>query len=351
MPCQLISAKNALIQSFVGLINMNKIIWIFKSGNLVRSDNTLLLENTEGKKFLPVEGIDEIFLFGEVSLNTKLLNFISEKHIILHTFNYYGYYSGSYYPREFMSSGEMIVRQVEKYTNSTERVKLAKKIETGGTENMLSVLNYYLLRGKEVEKQIELIKNLRDKFEEQDSPSKLMGIEGKIRDVYFSAFDNITNNDTFKFEMRTRRPPLNEINAMISFGNSIMYTICLSEIYKTHLDPRIGFLHESNFRRFSLNLDIAEIFKPIIVDRLLLSMINEKIVSGKDFENSGGIVYMKESCKREMINGIDKKLSTTIKLKSLSHEVSYRRLIRMECYKIEKYLLGESDYKPFHTSW
>lgn len=330
---------------------MNKIIWIFKSGELSRSGNTLLLENGEGKKFLPVEGIDEIFLFGEISLNTKLLNFISEKHIIIHTFNYYGYYAGSYYPREFMSSGEMIVRQVEKYTNNIERVKLARKIETGGANNMLSVLNYYRSRGKNVDKQIEFIQNLKEKFEEQDSPSKLMGIEGKIRDVYYSAFDEITSNDTFKFEARTRRPPLNAMNAMISFGNSIMYTICLSEIYKTHLDPRIGFLHESNFRRFSLNLDIAEIFKPIIIDRLLLSMINEKMVTDKDFDNTGGFVYMKEKCKREIISGIDNKLSTTIKIKGLSHEVSYRRLIRMECYKIEKYLIGEEDYKPFHSSW
>lgn len=330
---------------------MNKIIWIFKSGNLSRSENTLLLENSDGKKFLPVEGIDEIFLFGEVSLNTKLLNFLSEKHIILHTFNYYGYYSGSYYPREFMSSGVMIVRQVENYININERIKLAKKIEIGSTDNMLSVLKYYNLRGKNVGKQIESINILREKFEEQDSTSKLMGIEGKIRDIYYSAFDEITKNESFRFEIRTRRPPLNEMNALISFGNSIMYTICLSEIYKTHLDPRIGFLHESNFRRFSLNLDLAEIFKPIIIDRLLLSLINEKVINKKDFENDGGIVIMKENCKREIISGIDKKLSTTIKLKSLSHEVSYRRLIRMECYKIEKYLLGEKEYQPFHSSW
>ena len=330
---------------------MNRIIWIFKSGTLSRDDNTLMLENEQGKKFLPVEGIDEIFLFGEIGLNTKLLSFLSEKHIILHTFNYYGYYTGSYYPREFLSSGEMIVRQVQTYLNPDERLKLAKKIEMGGTENMLSVLNYYNLRGKNVQRQIDSIKSLRDRFEEQDSISKLMGIEGKIRDIYYSSFDSIIGNETFRFVSRTRRPPLNELNAMISFGNSIMYTICLSEIYKTHLDPRIGFLHESNFRRFSLNLDIAEIFKPIVIDRLLLSMINEKMVSEKDFENTGGIVYMKENCKRKMVDGIDKKLSTTIKMKNLSHEVSYRRLIRMECYKIEKHILGEGDYKPFHSSW
>jgi CRISPR-associated protein Cas1 len=330
---------------------MKKTIWIFKSGELSRSDNTLLFENTEGKKYLPIEGINDIYIFGEISLNTKLLNFLSQKHIVTHFFNYYGYFSGSYYPREFMSSGEMIVRQVEAYLSASKRLNLARLIEEGASSNMISVLNYYKLRGKEVENSIDKIKDLKVKFIEQTSISSLMGIEGKIRDIYYSAFDNIIQDVNFKFEMRSRRPPLNNINAMISFGNSIMYTICLSEIYKTHLDPRIGFLHESNFRRFSLNLDIAEIFKPILIDRLLFTLINEKIVQGNDFIDEGGIVIMKEGCKKDIVTGLDKKLATTIKLGSLSHEVSYRRLIRMECYKIEKHILGEKEYKPFVTQW
>ncbi len=332
-------------------MNLNKTVWIFKSGDLIRSDNTLLFQNDEGKKYLPVEGINEIFLFGEVTLNTKLLNFLSEKHIIMHTFNYYGYYTGSYYPREFLSSGEMIIDQAKAYMDQGQRFDVAYRIEMGASDNILSVLKYYLSRGKQVGNQIEEIKNLQRRFSEVKTIPELMGIEGRIRDIYYSAFDHITENEDFKFEIRSKRPPLNFLNSMISFGNSIMYSVCLAEIYKTHLDPRIGFLHESNFRRFSLNLDVSEIFKPIIIDRVILSLINEKMITNKDFESEGGIIIIKEKGKKTMVEAIDNKLSVTIKLKKIDHKVSYRTLIRMECYKIEKYLLGETDYVPFRSMW
>lgn len=330
---------------------MKRIFWIFKSGELRRDENTLFFEGNGEKKHIPIEAIDEIYIFGEISLNTKLLNFLSQKHITLHVFNYYGYYSGSYYPREFLSSGEMIIRQVGAYIDTSKRLTLAKAIEKGASSNMMAVLNYYRLRGKDVGKQLDLIEELSQNFTHQESISSLMGLEGKIRDIYYSAFDSITTNEDFQFEERTRRPPLNRMNSLISFANSLMYTICLSEIYKTHLDPRVGFLHESNFRRFSLNLDVAEIFKPIIIDRLIFSSINEKIVKSNDFSDSEGLIIMNEKCKKEIVMGLDKKLATTIKLKNLSHEVSYRRLIRMECYKIEKHLLGEEDYAPFQSGW
>ena len=112
-----------------------------------------------------------------------------------------------------------------------------------------------------------------------------MGIEGNIRDMYYKAFDSIINNKDFVFQERTRRPPKNHLNAMISFGNSLLYVLVLSEIYKTHLDPRIGFLHTTNFRRFTLNLDVAEIFKPIIVDRVIFTLISKKIIQINDFES------------------------------------------------------------------
>lgn len=89
-----------------------------------------------------------------------------------------------------------------------------------------------------------------------------MAVEGNAREIYYSAFDIIVDNEDFAFAKRTRRPPQNRLNALISFGNSLLYVTVLGEIYRTHLDPRIGFLHATNFRRFSLNLDVAEIFKP-----------------------------------------------------------------------------------------
>jgi CRISPR-associated protein Cas1 len=178
-----------------------------------------------------------------------------------------------------------------------------------------------------------------------------MAVEGHIREQYYKTFDNILQNKDFIFGQRSRRPPQNPLNTLISFGNSIMYTLVLSEIYKTHLDPRIGFLHATNFRRFTLNLDMAEIFKPIIIDRLIFSLIDKKMITKSDFEKQLGGILLKEKGKRKFVEELDKKLQTTINHRSIGRKVSYRRLIRLELYKLAKHLLGEQKYEPFVAQW
>src|SRR5699024_6672299 len=150
--------------------------------------------------------------------------------------------------------------------------------------NILNVIKYYQNRGKKLDPIIENILENKNEIKSCNNPGELMGVEGKIRNTYYSGFDNIIENEDFKFEHRTRRPPRNYLNTLISFGNSLMYTTVLGEIYKTHIDPRIGYLHSTNFRRFTLNLDIAEIFKPIIIDRIIFTLLGRKMIDVKDFE-------------------------------------------------------------------
>ena len=143
----------------------------------------------------------------------------------------------------------------------------------------------------------------------------------------------------------------NRLNALISFGNSLLYTICLSEIFFTHLDPRIGFLHTTNFRRFSLNLDLAEVFKPIIVDRVIFTLINKGMIKGKHFEKRLEGIVLNDDGKRLFIEQLDERLKNTFYYRRLKRKVSYRRLIRLELYKIEKHLIGEEEYSPFIAYW
>lgn len=146
-------------------------------------------------------------------------------------------------------------------------------------------------------------------------------------------------------------PPKNHLNSLISFGNSMMYVLVLSEIYKTHLDPRIGYLHTTNFRKFTLNLDVAEIFKPIIIDRIIFSLIGKKMISIEDFEDDMGGVLLKESGRKVFVEEFDKKLKTTIKHRELGRNVSYNRLIRMELYKLQKHFMDEEEYLPYVSRW
>lgn len=330
---------------------MKKIIYIFSDGELKRQDNTLKFHCEETNRYLPVEDISDIFVFGEVNINKKLLELLSQKEIVMHYFNYHGYYMGTFYPREHYNSGYMILKQADFYLDTDKRMEIARAIVRGALKNIRQVLKYYANRGKNLETSIRRIGELEQQIDGCVDTSELMAVEGNARDCYYKAFDTIIDDRDFVFEQRTRRPPRNHLNSLISFGNSIMYTLVLSEIYKTHLDPRIGFLHATNFRRFSLNLDIAEIFKPILVDRVIFSLLAKKMVTKQDFESGMEGIVIKDRAKKLFVEELDNKLKTTIKHRDIGREVSYRRLIRLELYKLEKHLMGEKEYEPFVARW
>jgi CRISPR-associated protein Cas1 len=330
---------------------LKKTIYIFNDGELKRKDNTLFFETEQGRKFIPIEDVSDFYIFGEVTLNKRFLEFISQKEVVLHFFNYYGYYTGSYYPREHLNSGYVILKQSEHYLDDKKRLTIASKIVEGSIKNMLNVIKYYSNRGKDLTNIEENINLLYSRINGCNDINELMAIEGNVREIYYRGFDIIIDNDDFKFEQRTRRPPKNHLNALISFGNSLLYVLVLGEIYKTHLDPRIGYLHTTNFRRFTLNLDVAEIFKPIIIDRIIFTLISKRMISTDDFESDLGGILLKEKGRKVFIEEFDKRLKTTINHRELGRNVSYRRLVRMELYKLEKHLIGEKEYSPYVSRW
>ncbi|MBM7854575.1 CRISPR-associated protein Cas1 [Desulfohalotomaculum tongense] len=330
---------------------MKKTIYIFSSGELKRKGNTLYFETEENKRYIPVENVGEIMIFGEVGFNKKFLEFISVKEIILHYFNYDGYYMGSFYPREHLNSGYMILKQAEHYMDEQKRIELARRFVTGAGKNIRQVLKYYNNRGCDLRNGLSRVEELASSIPAVQDISRLMALEGNMREQYYKCFDNICQNPDFVFEERSRRPPRNYMNTLISFGNALMYTMVLSEIYKTHLDPRIGFLHATNFRRFTLNLDVAEIFKPIIIDRLIFSLIRKKMITKKHFDKNTEGIMLKDKGKQIFVQQLDEKLKATIKHREIGRQVSYRRLIRLELYKLAKHLIGEKVYEPFVANW
>ncbi|NMA75077.1 MAG: type I-B CRISPR-associated endonuclease Cas1, partial [Bacteroidales bacterium] len=263
---------------------MGETYYIFRSGDLKRKDNNVVIQSVDGQqKSLRAEVTDEIYLFGEVAMNTKLLNFLAQKGITMHVFNYYGFYSGTFYPRETNISGFLVVEQVKCYDNNERRLELAKEILKAASYNIYRNLRYYNGRGIDLSQEMSQIQLLRSQMETANSISETMGIEGNIRKIYYSCWNYIVKQD-IKFEKRVKRPPDNMINTLISFINSLIYTTVLSEIYKTQLNPTISFLHEPGTKRFSLCLDIAEIFKPLIGDRMIFSLLNKLQITEDDFE-------------------------------------------------------------------
>ncbi|KIR01268.1 CRISPR-associated protein Cas1 [Lachnospiraceae bacterium TWA4] len=330
---------------------MKKDIYVFQNGRLSRKDNTLCLEIDEKKHYIPVVDVGSIHFFGEVDVNKSLLEFASQNHILIHYYNYYGYYVGTYYPREYLNSGYVILQQCSAYLDYEKRLYLASKFIEGAAKNILQVLKYYDRREKDLNISISEIESLASIIKEQDSVEKIMAIEGNIRQIYYQEFNKIIDKKEFYFSKRSKRPPEDKINALISFGNTIVYNEVLSQIYQTQLDPRIGFLHSTNDRRFSLNLDIAELFKPLLVDRTIFLLLNKKQITSKDFKKELGGILLNDKGRKEFIQEIDKKLKTTVQLPGIGHRISYKGLIRMEAYKIQKYLTENKPYAPFEMKW
>ena len=331
---------------------MKQSYYLYKSGRLQRKDNTLeIVYKDNTKKVIPVERVEDIYVMTEFDFNTALLNFLSQYGIKIHFFNYYGFYTGTYYPKESLVSGKLLIKQVEHYTDSNKRIKIAKAFIDSASYNIHRNLVYYKNREKDLEEFIKEIEFYRNQIENCKDVNELMGIEGNIRKVYYSSWNDIINQD-IKFEKRVKNPPDNAINSLISYVNTIIYTRVLSEIYKTQLNPTISYLHEPSERRFSLCLDIAEIFKPLIGDRLIFSMLNKKQITENDFEKNLNFLYIKDKTRMEITKEMDKRLQTTIKHKKLDREVSYEYLIRLEVYKLIKYLLGDEEkYEGFKMWW
>ncbi len=131
----------------------------------------------------------------------------------------------------------------------------------------------------------------------------------------------------------------------------MIYARCLSEIYRTQLDPTVSFLHEPGTRRFSLSLDISEIFKPLIGDRLIFSLINKNQITEQDFTRELNCLHLKRNASQRIAKALDDRLRTTIRHRELKKDVSYQYLMRLECYKLIKDLTGEKPYKPFVMWW
>ena len=332
------------------VLKLTRNYYILSSGRLRREQNTVYFENVNVKKAIPVNDIYAIYVYGELDLNTKLLNFLTQKKVPIHFFNYYGFYSGSYYPRDYLHSGFLLVKQVEHYRDGVKRLEIAKEIVDSASYNILRNLLYYRKRGRDVEKYIVEIENLREETKNVKMISELMSIEGRIRSWYYASFNEILR-EGFQLLKRVKRPPDNMVNCLISFGNSLMYATTLSEIYNTQLNPTISYLHEPGERRFSLSLDLSEVFKPVIVDRTIFTLVNNRIIKPKHFLRELNYCYLKEEGKQIFIREYDSKLKTTIMHRGLKRKVSYQRLIRLECYKLVKHLIGEKRYEGFKAWW
>ncbi len=316
---------------------------IYINSNLVmyRDMNTLYVINEEGgKRAFPIKNVSDIYCLGKVSLKSGAIHLLMNENIPVHFFNMYGGYVGSLMPKDDLISGKVIIAQSSHHIDPIKRMIVARKFVYGTKKSMLKSLRHYKYKGKDVSEFIRKIESVEIKGK---TPLDLMGVEGQLWIIYYEAFNKLSAY--LKMNNRVYHPPNSELNALISFGNSLLYATVLSELYKTYLHPAISFVHEPLERRYSLCLDIADLFKPLIITRVILNLVNLKKITSRDFNKDLGY-YLKEKARIKFIEEYHNMLNTTIRHKQLKRNVSYRYLIRLEAYRLVKHFINDKVYEP-----
>lgn len=331
-------------------------LYLTRAGELKRKNNTLRFETDDGHRYIPIENVESIFVLNGLQLHSSLLEFLSYKHIPAHFFNYYGRYTGTFYPAEVQLSGRLLVHQVEHYQTSEKRLIISKEILRGAFSNILKNSRMIARKYPDIEGVQEIAEDLsrsRRQISKAVQTADLMGVEGSLRKKYYHQLDLVhkEKRPDFVMDARIKRPPNNKINTLISFVNSLVYSSTLNEIYKSQLNPSISFLHEPMERRHSLTLDLSEVFKPFLADRLIFRMVNLQMLNDRDFDEAGGICYLNEKGRRKIIEEYHQKLMTKVMHRQLERKVRYQRLILLECYKLVKHLFGEKKYISFKMWW
>lgn len=322
--------------------------YIFSTGDLNRQDFSIKLKNENGNTYLPIEKVKELYCFNDITISTKLLAILSTAGIVVHFFNYYGNYVGTFYPKENLISGRVIVEQANNYLNNRE--KIAKSFVQGIANNIRFVLYHYYRHGNEGLKEfIDFCnKDVAQLLKKAKDINQIMFIEGTIWSKFYNSFKYFLPED-FLINKRVRRPPDNPMNAMISFGNTLLYTKTISEIYQTHLNQAISFLHEPSEARFSLSLDLSEAFKPIIVYKSIFNLVNnKKIKIEKHFNKEMNYSLLNEEGKKIFIEEYENRLNDTFEHATLNRKITYKQAIRLDGYKLIKSFEEEMDFLPFN---
>lgn len=315
-------------------------LFVSKESILKRRENTLSITVDGKTRPFPIEKIAHIVLLSESKLNSALLCLCGANSVRISVFDYYGYYKGTFEPPEMNPSGRVKLEQARHIIDDDKKMYIAREIVRGAVHNMRENLQYYSYREKhELKDEIVKMNRLISKIDKAENCSVLMGIEGNLHVIYYNAWKFI--DERLDFGKRVRRPPNNPINCLISFINQLVYTVVRHEMFKTHLDETLSWLHSPGTGRASLSLDLAEPFKPILTDTLIFKIIRKGIINDNWFNIHEGICLLSETGRRHVAEQFSIKLEESLQGKS------YKEWIYTEVLNIERHIMGIEEYNSF----
>jgi len=316
-------------------------IYLYEAGELIYDEGIKYITDKD-TLVIPSLTTSNIFILSKnIKLDSNVILKLSSLKINLFVFdpknNNYSFLSNNY------SNGLNTINESKCYLDNNIRLYISKQILLSTFNNMLNILSYYKIEDDLMNKLVNDIDSIND-------INSLLILEARIRKRYYSHFNEIINNNDFKFNKRTFHPAKDEINILLSFGNSLLYKDCLINILNVNLNPRISYLHSSNDRVTSLEYDISEIYKPIIVDRCIFTCINKKIITKDDFVIKDNTIYLKHDAKNKFIEQYHKKLQSSLVINN--KRITYKELIKRDCIELKKYVCNKIEELDFYqTRW
>lgn len=295
--------------------------------------------------------LEQVIITGNLTLTTQTIAFLLEKGIDTVFMSVYGQYRGRLSSR-FSKNIDIRRLQFEKFDQPAFALGMARKFVHGKLYNCLKILRRRLLKSKSptIQASVLKIRTIINRLEGVEDLDSLRGFEGAAAVAYFKGFGKMLTQEDFVFEKRSRRPPLDMTNALLSLGYTLLNNTVQSIVESSGMDPYLGVFHQPEYGRPSLGLDLMEEFRPVITDILVLNLINKGIVSRDDFlhDPQGELPFrLTPFGMKKVILHHEKRLLQQVYLPETNKHFSYKQIIQNQFYRIQRHLLGEDAYEPF----
>ena len=319
-------------------------------------ESVIVRVEKETRLRIPVHTLGGIVCFGNVGCSPFLMGFCAERDVAISFLSEYGRFLARV---QGPVSGNVLLRreQYRRADDMTFSAQMARAVLTGKLANCRTVLQRALrdhsdkLDADQVNYASRQINGSLKRLQEDVPLNSLRGIEGDAAHVYFKAFDHLITSQKgdFSFKDRNRRPPLDNVNCLLSFLYTLVMHDVRSALESVGLDPAVGFLHRDRPGRPGLALDLMEEFRPFIADRLTLSLINLSQVQKKGFKKSeSGAVLMDDETRKSVLVAYQKRKQDEIMHPFIEEKVTIGLLFHMQALLLARYLRGDLDgYPPF----
>jgi len=337
--------------------HLNTLFVTSQGAYLSKEGETVLVKvGKEVRLRVPIHTLGGIVCFGNVLCSPFLLGFCAEKHVAVSFLTEHGRFLACV---QGPVSGNVLLRR-EQYRRADDpqaTAEITKFILTGKLANCRTVLQRALRdHGDKVDTKAlgevsARITNHLERLPGESSADVLRGIEGDTAHRYFNVFNHLitSQKEDFIFQERNRRPPLDNVNCLLSFVYTLILHDVRSALETVGLDPAVGFLHRDRPGRPGLALDLMEEFRPFLADRLVLSLINLRKVQKKGFTRmDSGAVFMSDATRKDVLVAYQNRKQEEISHPFLGEKVSIGMLFHIQGMLFARYLRGDLDgYPPF----